>query len=273
MARQGYSGREQARMANIGGDIAYERWQRQKGREAQSLLGGFADRSTDATDPTYKGEKALEAARFISSFFGAPGKLLGLGLTGIDYFADKHSRKKKLKDLGHLDAPGNPNAKYLKRQSDSIRNQVMGLQRQHGQSDFMSALISGATGAAGTKFGGDLISKMEQPTKDFLANTGLGIPLGADKINIVDTLKKFLKDKVHPYAPAIGPPQALPTKSNFASKLLDKLETLPEGFGPSAFDVYDYARPQIERAFSRREEPLVPEVDARNRKSLRRRIR
>ena len=143
MARRGQSLMELARLGNVGGDIRLGQWHEKKRKEAERALSSLTDKAKKAASGDYKGEKWLEAGKFISNFIPVYGKAINMALSGIDILADKAKAKKGVREFKRLSPQSKgPYGDYLSQNFNALLSQVEQTQKASAKQSLLSNLMS-----------------------------------------------------------------------------------------------------------------------------------
>jgi len=250
MARRGQSLMELARLGNVGGDIRLGQWHEKKRKEAERALSSLTDKAKKAASGDYKGEKWLEAGKFISNFIPVYGKAINMALSGIDILADKAKAKKGVREFKRLSPQSKgPYGDYLSQNFNALLSQVEQTQKASAKQSLLSNLMS-IGGKSGIT---DKLGPVEKETLGkMFPQMGLqGITPGENILN------KFLSKKlvsgdmgITDYVKAAGAHQL-----------------------PSLYDYFELLQPRLQKGLRGRGEATSPAAPYMQRPSIRRRIR
>ena len=292
MARRGTSLREIARLANIGGDIDLKRAHHAQQRRAEYELSDLTDKAKKAASGDYEGEKVLEAAKFISSFFGPVGKAVSVGLSGIDILADKKKAKIAVQDFKKKRPPGTgAYGDYLSQNFNALLGQVEQSQKASSKQSLLSNLMSmGMKSGVTDKLAEAAGPGGKEALSKILPQHELGkISTEGAMEHVTGGLKKGLK----------GMTQGLKDKLNFQPDertlevlqgLKGKLQTMGEKVtpwndkwlaeqvfkegldSPMLSDYFEFLQPKFQRRLRRGGQSTAPAAPHMQRPSIRRRI-
>ena len=96
---------EIARLANVSGDIRFQKESKGKSNYANLILDAMTNMAS-TTSGDYKGEKWVEGLKFASKFVPVIGKPLSAGFSVIDMLADKKYSKKQLERMKNMPIEG-----------------------------------------------------------------------------------------------------------------------------------------------------------------------
>ena len=123
---------------NVAGLFASDIYDDRKAGEAEREVSRIRQVGAGATGD-YKGEKFLNLLKFGANFIPGVGKILNMGLSGIDILADKAYAKKMEKKMESMRPKGKgPHADWINQQYDAILSQV----KQAGSASMKESLIS-----------------------------------------------------------------------------------------------------------------------------------
>ena len=156
---------ERARQANIGGDIRLGQYHRGKRSQAEAALSSVADSAKNVAGKTMKGGKLLDAAKFISSFFGPTGQLVSAGLNLVDVAATGKATKNWQKEIKKKGVPsslkGTIYENYYKQNLDALKSQVSQSLGSRRKANLLGELVGSFTKTANMPFATGTKSKLE----------------------------------------------------------------------------------------------------------------
>ena len=204
MARQSQSLQELARLANVGGDIRFQKHREGQRKSAERELSKRTDEAQRLSEKKMKGGWLLDALKFGAGFAGPiAGKAIGAGLNLVDILATAHATKKWEKQFDksipkHL--RGTAYADYLKQNLSGLQDQLSQSLGSRRKANLYQELLSGGMklgsmpvfGGAGAKTMPSIMPSGEQALDpegiplDFLGGSS---SKAAEKLSFLD---KFL---------------------------------------------------------------------------------
>ena len=255
MARRGQSLRELARLANVAGDMRAAKFYEGKRKGAEALLSKMTDKAKKAASGDYKGEKFVEAAKFLGKFIPGIGTAVSTAASAYDAYADKKHAKDKTEKFKNLRSqlPKGMYGDYLSQNFDSLLSQVEQSQKAFANKSLLSNLL-------GIGVGTGVVDKLSDPIQktleQYLPQLELRSMIPGEKI-LGDKLKKGLSSELSEYS-----------MSDLSSMGLTEKRNLP-----SLFDYFQLLEPQAMKMIRGSQEAISPQAPYMQRPSLRRRIR
>ena len=255
MARRGQSLRELARLANVAGDMRAAKFYEGKRKGAEALLSKMTDKAKKAASGDYKGEKFVEAAKFLGKFIPGIGTAVSTAASAYDAYADKKHAKDKTEKFKNLRSqlPKGMYGDYLSQNFDALLSQVEQSQKASANKSLISNLLGiGVSTGVVDKLSDPIQKTLEQ----YLPQLELRSMIPGEKI-LGDKLKKGLSSELSEYS-----------MSDLSSMGLTEKRNLP-----SLFDYFQLLEPQAMKMLRSGQEATSPQAPYMQRPSLQRRIR
>ena len=255
MARRGQSLRELARLANVAGDMRAAKFYEGKRKGAEALLSKMTDKAKKAASGDYKGEKFVEAAKFLGKFIPGIGTAVSTAASAYDAYADKKHAKDKTEKFKNLRSqlPKGMYGDYLSQNFDALLSQVEQSQKASANKSLLSNLLGIGVGTGAVD---KLSDPIQKTLEQYLPQLELRSMIPGEKI-LGDKLKKGLSSELSEYS-----------MSDLSSMGLTEKRNLP-----SLFDYFQLLEPQVMKMIRGSQEAISPQAPYMQRPSLRRRIR
>ena len=238
---------ELARLANVGGDIRFQRHREEQRKSAERELSKRTDEAQKLSKKKMKFGWLLDALKFGAGFFGAPGKAIGATLNLADILFTAQATKKWERQFDksipkHL--RGTAYADYLKQNLSGLQDQLSQSLKSRRKANTMMELLSG-----GMKLGSIPVFEGEEVRVPF--------------INAGEQQKLSFLDK---YLPAGGP------RSETLAKSIPGYGMARAGIDSDLYQYGELGLPLIQSLMRGRQQATSPAAPRYQTPSIRRRI-
>jgi len=243
---------ELARLANVGGDIRFQRHREEQRKSAERELSKRTDEAQKLSKKKMKFGWLLDALKFGAGFFGAPGKAIGATLNLADILFTAQATKKWERQFDksipkHL--RGTAYADYLKQNLSGLQDQLSQSLKSRRKANTMMELLSG-----GMKLGS--IPAFKQKGLMPVGKGFQGPPqLGMEKVSFLDK-----------YLPAGGP------RSETLAKSIPGYGMARAGIDSDLYQYGELGLPLIQSLMRGRQQATSPAAPRYQTPSIRRRI-